>query len=301
MKKVFLATLLTLLLLGQSQAQLHRLIPKINEITNGKKVEIGVAIVDHSGQGSVSVNGDSHLPMQSVFKFPIALAVLSEVDKGKLSLKQKIRIEQKEMLPDLYSPIREKYPNGVTLTLAEILEYTVSQSDNVGCDALLRLIGGPQIVEDFLRKAGFQDVEIKINEEVMQRNWDLQFQNWITPLTANAILTAFYENKNKLLSKKSHRFIWKIMKGTTTGANRLKGQLPAGTVVAHKTGYSGANKAGIMAAVNDIGIVFLPNGKYFYISVFVTNSKENFETNEKIIADIAKLAWDYFNELPIKN
>jgi beta-lactamase class A len=46
--------------------------------------------------------------------------------------------------------------------------------------------------------------------------------------------------------------------------------------------------------VNDIGIVFLPNGKHFFISVFVTNSKENADTNEKIIADVAKATWDYF-------
>lgn len=301
MMKKFSLALIALFFLGQLHAQISRLTTQINDVINAKSAVVGVAIVGHSGQDSVSINGDSHLPMQSVFKFPIALAILSEVDKGRFSLKQKIRIEQKEMLPDLYSPIREKYPKGVTLTLAEILEYTVSQSDNVGCDVLLRLIGGPQIVEDFLRKAGFQDVEIKINEEVMQRNWDLQFQNWITPLTANAILSTFYENKNKLLSKKSYRFIWKIMKGTMTGLKRLKGQLPSGTVVAHKTGYSGTNKAGITAAVNDIGIVFPPNGQHFYISVFVTNSKENFETNEKIIADIAKLAWDYFNELKSQN
>ena len=65
--------------------------------------------------------------------------------------------------------------------------------------------------------------------------------------------------------------------------------------VAHKTGSSGANKAGLTAAVNDIGMVFLPNGKHFFISVFVTNSKEDAGTNEKIIADIAKATWNYFN------
>ena len=85
------------------------------------------------------------------------------------------------------------------------------------------------------------------------------------------------------------------MKETKTGANRLKGQLPQGTVVAHKTGTSGTNKTtGVTAAVNDIGVVFLPNGQHYFISVFVTNSKENAETNEKIIANISKVAWNYF-------
>lgn len=84
------------------------------------------------------------------------------------------------------------------------------------------------------------------------------------------------------------------MRESQTGLKRLKGQLPQGTVVAHKTGSSGTNKAGLTAAVNDIGIVFLPNGKPFFISVLVTDSNENAETNEKIIADIAKVMWDHF-------
>jgi beta-lactamase class A len=84
------------------------------------------------------------------------------------------------------------------------------------------------------------------------------------------------------------------MTETATGKKRIKGQLPEGTVVGHKTGSSGTNEKGITAAVNNIGIVSLPNGKHFSISVFVSNSIEKLETNEKIIADISKLAWDYF-------
>ena len=234
--------------------------------------------------------------MQSVFKFHIALAVLSQVDKGRLSLDQKMKIEKKDLLPGLHSPLREKYPNGATLPLAEIISYTVSNSDNVGCDALLRLLGGPQAVEKYFARNGFKDISIKINEEVMQHNWDLQFQNRTTPKAASNVLEAYYHNQEKLLSPKSYDFVWKEMRENETGKNRLKGLLPEGTVVAHKTGSSGKNKTtGITAAVNDIGIVFLPNGEYFFISVFVSNSKEDFDTNEKIIADIAKAAWDYFN------
>ena len=84
------------------------------------------------------------------------------------------------------------------------------------------------------------------------------------------------------------------MKQTTTGMDRIKGLLPAKTVVAHKTGSSGTNKEGLTAAVNDMGIVFLPNGKHFFISVFVSDSREDAKTNEKTIAEIAKAAWDYF-------
>jgi len=270
----------------------------IQQIISTKKAVVGVSILGNNGKDSLSINGDRHFPLQSVFKFHIALAVLSQVDQGKFSLDQKIKIDKQRPLPHLYSPIREKYPNGTNLTIAEILQYTVEQSDNVGCDILLKLIGGPEVVEEYFKKNNFTDISIKTNEATQQANWDLQFQNWTTPKAANEVLAKFYYNKTKLLSPKSYAFIWKTMKATATGKDRLKGQLPRNTIVAHKTGSSGTNKEGLTAAVNDIGMVFLPNGQYYFISVFVTNSKENADINEKIIADISKGAWDYFNGRP---
>jgi beta-lactamase class A/beta-lactamase class A VEB len=296
MTKLFhLTTLLFLFISSQASAQTaDSLRQKIQQIISTKNAVVGVSIIGNNGKDTLSINGERHFPLQSVFKFHIALAVLSQIDKGKFFLDQKIKIEKKDLLPNLYSPIRDKYPNGATLTISKILEYTVSESDNVGCDLLLRLIGGPQAVEEYFIKNDFKNVSIKINEEVMQANWDLQFQNWTTPKAANEVLAKFYYNKTKLLSQKSYDFIWKVMKETETGKDRLKGQLLKNTIVAHKTGSSGANKDGLTAAVNDIGIVFLPNGQHFFISVFVTNSNENADTNEKIIADIAKATWDYF-------
>ena len=294
--KISLTFFILLLIFTQGYSQnIETLRQKLEDIIQSKNVVVGVAIHGMDDKDTLSINGQKHFPMQSVFKFPIALKVLSEIDKGNFSLEQKIKIKKSELLPGLWSPIREKYPEGATLTLAEIMKYTVALSDNVGCDVLLRLMGGPQAIENHFSQLGFKDFAVKINEETMQNNWDQQFLNWTTPQEANRILKAFYENNNNLLTKESHQFVWDVMKGTKTGKNRLKGQLPKETVVAHKTGWSGAHKkTGITAAVNDIGLVFLPNGKYFAISVFVTESSENFETNEKIIAGITKVAWDYF-------
>jgi beta-lactamase class A/beta-lactamase class A VEB len=296
MKKTLLPFVILCTLTIQSYSQ-HKVIlrKKIDSLIQNKKAVVGVAINGLNIQDSISINGDKHFPMQSVFKFPIALTVLSEVDKGNLSLDQEIEITKNDLLPGLWSPIQEKHPNGTVLTLAEIIEYTVSLSDNVGCDVLLKLLGGPEVVENYFFSLGFKDFAVKINEETMQNNWELQFLNWTTPKEANKILVLFYENKNGLLSKESYDFIWKVMKSTKTGKNRIRGQLPEETTVAHKTGWSGQHKdTGVTAAVNDIGIVFLPNGGHFYMSVFITDSFENLETNEKIISDIAKAAWDYF-------
>ncbi len=295
--KFFKATLFFLFISCHAFTQtISSLREKIQQIISTKSVEVGVAISSNNAMDTLSINGNQHFPLQSVFKFHIALTVLSQIDKGKLALNQKIKIEKKDLLPDLYSPIRDDYPNGTTLTISKILEYTVSQSDNVGCEVLLRLIGGPEVVEKYFIGNGIKDISIKLNEEVQQANWELQFQNWTTPNASNQTLLKFYNNKKNLLSKNSYNFIWKLMRETETGAGRLKGQLPKKTIVAHKTGSSGTNKEGLTAAVNDIGVIFLPNGQHYFISVFVTNSKENADTNEKIIADISKTTWDYFEK-----
>jgi beta-lactamase class A/beta-lactamase class A VEB len=269
---------------------------KIELIVSDKNAVVGVSIIGNYRKDTLSLHGDRHFPMQSLFKFHIALAVLSEIDKGKLSLDQKIEIGKDELLSkDFWSPLREENPEGGSFTIEKLIQYSVSHSDNTACDVLIRLIGTPKTVEEYIKKSGIQDIQIVFNEKEMQAKWENMFQNWTTPKAASETLRLFYENKNSLLSKASYNFFWKTNTETTTGKNRIKGKLPAGTIVAHKTGWSGTNKeTGITAAVNNIGIIFLPNGKYFIISVFVSESKENLDTNEEIIAEIAKATYTFF-------
>lgn len=267
---------------------------QIREIATSKDAKVGVSIIAPDGKDVISINGIDRFPMQSVFKFHIAVVVLTLVDQGEYRLDQEITIGKSDLTPDIWSPIREEYPDGTVLTLAEIISYTVSQSDNVGCDILLGLVGGPAAVESYFKGLGVADIAIVINEEVMQGNWELQFLNWTTPTAATQALSAVYHNEGGILSAGSHDFIWKVMRETSMGQNRIKGLLPPGTVVAHKTGYSGRGIDGVIAASNDIGVVFLANGDCFFISVFVTEAKEDLEATERIIAEVAKVAWDYF-------
>lgn len=269
---------------------------KIKQIVSDKSAVVGVSIIGNNGKDTLSLHGDRRFPMQSVFKFHIALAVLSAIDSGNLAVDQEIEIRKEDLLPeDFWSPLRDENPNGGFFTIERLIQYSVSHSDNTACDVLIRLIGTPKTVEEYIKKCGINDIQITFNEEQMQAEWDNMFQNWTTPKAASETLAMFYENKNNLLSKSSYDFFWKTNRETTTGSNRIKGQLPEGTIVAHKTGWSGTNKeTGITAAVNNIGIVFLPNGEYFIISIFVSESKESFDTNEKIIADIAKATYDFY-------
>jgi len=267
-----------------------------NDIENflkTKKANVGVAIMDLDNGDTLTVGNEIHYPMQSTYKFHLALAILDKVDKVLLSLDQKILLTRKELKENTWSPMRDKYPKGnVELTISEILKFTISQSDNNGCDILFKLIGGTKIVNDYIHSLGIKDVAIAATEVEMDRAWKIQFKNWTYPLTTVQLFDVFFNKK--ILSKSSFNFLWTALVNTTTGPDRLKGLLPKGAVVAHKTGSSGFDDLKGTAAFNDIGIIELPNGKHIAIAVYITKSFEEDDVNAKIIATIAKLTWDYY-------
>ncbi|SEW07625.1 beta-lactamase class A [Chryseobacterium wanjuense] len=292
MKKI---GLFLLLISAFTFAQKSALDQKISSIIKNKKATVGVSVLGFENGFIYNKNGDKKLPMQSVFKFHIAAAVLDFVDKGKLSLDQKIVLDKSNLLENTWSPLRDKYPNGgVEVPLSEIIEFTVAKSDNNGCDILLKLIGGTQTVQKFIDSKGIKGFQIKYNEEEMHKDWNTQYQNYSTTASAVQTLKKFYDGK--LLSKKSTDYLMKIMISTSTGLNKIVEQLPKNTVVARKTGASGKNKDGLTGAENEIAIITLPNGKHYALAVFVSNSTETDAVNCKMISDISKTVWDYFNK-----
>jgi beta-lactamase class A len=233
--------------------------------------------------------------MQSVFKFHIAAAVLDAVDKRKLSLGQKIKLDSSNLLENTWSPLRDQYAGkNAEVPLSEVIEYTVAKSDNNGCDILLRLLGGTQTVQKFMDSKGVKGFQIKYNEEEMHKDWNVQYQNYSTTKSAVDVLKKFYDGK--LLSKKSTDYLMKVLWSTSTGMNKMVEQLPKNTPVARKTGSSGKNKAGLTGAENEIGIITLPNGKHYALAVFVSNSTETDAVNCRMISDISREVWEYFNK-----
>lgn len=268
---------------------------KINSIIKDKKATVAVSILGFENGFAYNKNGEKKLPMQSVFKFHIAAAILDLVDKGKLSLDQKILLNKSNLLENTWSPLRDKYKDkNAEVPLSEIIDQTVAMSDNNGCDILLQLIGGTQTVQKLMDSKGIKGFQIKFNEEEMHKDWQAQYENYSTTNSAVQVLKKFYDGK--LLSKKSTDYLINVMLGTKTGLNKMVEQLPKNTPVARKTGSSGKNKDGITGAENEIGIVTLPNGKHYAIALFVSNSTETDAINCKMISDVSKAVWDYFNK-----
>lgn len=248
------------------------------------------ALVVETGEGA-AFHGDDRFPMQSVYKMPIGMAVLHEVDEGRLSLAQRVRIGKKELLPrGAHSPIRDENPEGVELTLAELLRFAVTESDGTASDVLLRVVGGVSRVRGYLTDLGATGLFVASSEMKIFSAHDVQYRNWATPVGAVDLLRAIQEGKG--LSAASRTLLLQLMTETTIGPRRLKGLLPEGTLVAHKTGTSGTS-GGVTAATNDVGLVTLPDGRHLALAVFVSDSPADLDTRESVIARIARAAWDW--------
>lgn len=294
MKKITILFLLFSIFVFAQKADLKK---QISKITAGKNATVAVSLkgIDFPFELNYE-NASKKLPMLSVFKFHIGLAALNLVDEGKLKLDDKFLIKKSDLHPVTHSPFRDKFPEGeVETTLNDIIYYSVSLSDNNTTDVLLKIIGGTEYVQNFMNSKKVKDFQIKYNEAQMHQGAEFIYPNYTTTKSLSKLYKDFYNGK--VLSKKSTDYLYLILLKTTTGPNKLAEQLPKGSV-AHKTGSSGKDEKGLTIAENDSGIVTLPNGKHYAISVFVIDSQESFETNCKMVSDISKAVWD---ELRAKN
>jgi beta-lactamase class A len=270
-----------------STSHRNELRDQIEQISRAAQGQVGVtATVLETGE-SVALNGDQRFPMLSVYKFPIAMAVLAQVDQGNLKLDQQVRVEASDIVQG--SQILDQNSQGMEFSLAELLKYMVSESDNTACDVLLRLIGGPEVATQYLRDLDVNDIVVANTEKELGQDPAVQYRNYATPDAAVVLLRAFHQGKG--LSESSQALLRRLMTETPTGIKRIKGLLPTGTAVAHKTGTS-RTVNGITAATNDVGLVTLPNERHVAIAVFISNSRADGMTREAVIAKVARAAWD---------
>ena len=278
---VFLCLVPTLLFARQTQLE-----TQLKEAIKGKKAEIGIAVII-DGKDTVTVNNDIHYPLMSVFKFHQALALADYMGKQKQSLETRLPIKKSDLKPDTYSPLRDKYPQGgIEMSIADLLKYTLQQSDNNACDILFDYQGGPDAVNKYIHSLGIRECAIAGTETAMHEDLNLCYENWTTPLAAAELVEIF--RKKPLFPKVYKDFIFQ------TGQDRLVAPLLDKKVtVGHKTGTGDLNAKGQQIGCNDIGFVLLPGGRTYSIAVFVKDSEENNQANSKIIANISRIVYEY--------
>lgn len=292
MIKKLILTMTTILAASTSYANIDSLRYRIIEYCNNYNASIGVAMTLIEDSDTMSINGDKMFPMLSVYKLPIAMSVLNSVDNGWQTLQTPIHVIQNDIHPNTWSPLRDKLTTADTfINLSDIIQYTLIQSDNNCSDLLLKSIGGVKTVQTYLKKLGLPNIQVNNTEWEMFQSWNLIYSNQATPQDITTLLNKLYSEA--LFSDSCYSFLWHTLTDCTTGNSRIKGKLPKRTEVAHKTGTSFTTQEGITPAINDVGIITMPNGKHIAISIFVAESKESREVNENIIAEITKIVWDY--------
>ena len=284
---VFLCLVPTLLFARQTQLE-----TQLKEAIKGKKAEIGIAVII-DGKDTITVNNDIHYPLMSVFKFHQALALADYMGKQRQSLETRLPIKKSDLKPDTYSPLRDKYPQGgIEMSIADLLKYTLQQSDNNACDILFDYQGGPDTVNRYIHSLGIRDCAIVGTETAMHEDLNLCYENWTTPLAAAELVEIF--RKKPLFPNVYKDFIFQTMVECQTGQDRLVAPLLDKKVtVGHKTGTGDLNAKGQQIGCNDIGFVLLPGGRTYSIAVFVKDSEENNQANSKIIANISRIVYEY--------
>ena len=252
--------------------------------------KVGVAVMINDTD-TLTVNNSDKYPMMSVFKFHQALAVCHLLQMKGIPLDSVINISRKELRENTYSPLRDRFPEGnIRISLSELMEYTLQLSDNNACDILFNRILSTKETDRYIRSLGIDNFSIEMDENDMHENLDNCYSNWTTPMAAVRLINLFLEGG--AVSGEYYDFIKRTMTECTTGIGRLPYPLKnTAAVIGHKTGTGDKNSDGRYIGINDIGFIDLPNGDRYLIAVFVKDSAENYETTEKIIAEISSIVY----------
>jgi beta-lactamase class A len=291
------------------QARLETLYKSINSGS------LGIAVLDIQSTAQWRINSEQSFPMMSVFKVPVAAAVLEQVDQGHISLQKPITVTRAELRGGV---IRDNFRGErMTFTVQQLLQYSVSRSDNTAVDALIKLIGGPAAVTSFLRTHDINGMRVDLDEEGLSdlltntgptasiptdetpQAKDQRLRSGLRAFLADprdrstpdaAVMFLKKLQSGALLSQPSTLHLLDLMYGQTT-PRRLREGLPVGVALADKCGTS-TSLHGVTAAYNDIGIMTWPDGRQVIVAVFLSASEASQAKREKLFADIAQAIGD---------
>src|SRR5580700_5523943 len=180
---------LTIFLFSTSAFQQTALQKQVRTIAADAHGKVAVSCSLPNSSLNCDLDPHAHPPMQSVFKLPLAIAILHGVDLGTLSLDQPVRFLPEDRIPHAYSPLQDKYPEaGVDLPLRELLRLTVSLSDNVAADILLRTAHGPASAGDYIASLGVEGFHLRDGERTLHQDVTAQYRNWFEPAGAVQLL-----------------------------------------------------------------------------------------------------------------
>ncbi|MEA3388861.1 serine hydrolase [Sphingobium sp. CCH11-B1] len=285
---------------------------------------VGIAVRDLQTGETQALNGDTLFPMASAYKVAVAGRIFALIDAGQLKLEDQLALD-----PALASEggIAWMFSQpGAHLSVDRLLQLMMQKSDNNATDVLVARAGGPQAITQFVTGLGVRGLRVdsdtahllyramgihplsgtfrqnaeaarKADPQIAVRDirdlpniaFAAEPEDTSTPTAMLDLVTAF--EAGRALSPASTQRLFTIMAGCETGKARIVGMLPPGTAVAHKTGS--LNGVG-----NDVGVVRLPDGRRFAVVMFVMKDSKGHVSRDRVIAEAARAAYDYFLYAP---
>ncbi|HWJ58460.1 MAG TPA: serine hydrolase [Sphingomicrobium sp.] len=247
-----------------STPSLSSLEQQLSYLLAGKSADVGLAALDLSTGETLSIKGDTRFPMASTVKLAVAATYLSQVDNGRRSLDDTIK------------------GTSVRSLMARMLIH----SDNRATDVLIRDLGGPQAVQDWLDFHGFKNMRIdRTIARLLSDKRDLwDHRDSSTPLAMVEFLRRL--DRGNVLQPSSRSYLLGLMSRCETGRNRMKALLPFGTLVEHKTGT-------LNGLTDDVGFITLPDGRRLAVAFFARGGSNRPAT----IAEAARTIYDGFRSV----
>ena len=293
------------------QARLETLAARFRE-------PVGVAVTDVSERWTAQVDGDSVYPQQSVSKVWVALAVMQAVDNQTLRLDQVVTMTGDDRSV-FYQPLTGRLRRGAyNISIADLLHWAITESDNSANDKLIRVLGGPEVVTETLAAKGLTAVKVGDYERDLQTKtagltWKPEYgQTWIfktaraqlpdsvrdaaeqnyladpgdgaTPAGITHALAAL--QRGELLSPSSTAVMLDLLQQTRTGPMRLKAGLSSGWRIGHKTGTGPDWKYGSVG-INDVGLVYAPDGHVYAVAVMMRRTNQPLSVRQRFMQAVS--------------
>ncbi len=268
------------------------LMQRVALLADGAQGRIGVAALDLSTGQEIGILGDQRFPMASTSKIAIAATFLEGVDQGRWKLDSRFPLMvpvRSAAFSTAVAPVRE----GDRLAARELIDLMITRSSNPATDALLAVVGGPEAVNEWARRAGIQEFTLSRDIATLVRDDGeinpasaIDIRDSATPRAMVQLLSGLYQGQ--WLSQASRDVIISTMERTITGKRRIPAMLPGGVTVAHKTGS-------LNNTSSDIGIITLPDGRSIALAIYVTGQGTRLNREAKI-ASIARAIHDGYAE-----
>lgn len=273
-------------------------VPSLKEqlysLTDSVAGMVGIAFV--SDTDTVTVNNGVNYPMMSVFKLHQSLAVADMVERNRTSLDSVLYIKNRELDRNTWSPMLKEYDGGdFSITIRELIEYSLISSDNNASNLLFKYIATPKATDEYVKSvAADTTFQISYSESDMKQNHNLCYLNHTSPLSAALIIRQLFTTD--MTCHSSQEAIKKALTTVTTGQNRLGAAIAEkdSVLFAHKTGSGYRNEVGALTAHNDVGYFRFPEGQDYSLAVFIRDFNGSEDEASSIIAKISKCVYEYF-------